>query len=157
MTWSPKLSSPIKYAVDWFRHFVSLPVQTGVSTYLFWSSSSPGVMVANTHSVGARCVSSRGPCIFLLNSCSLVVWAASGLLGWTGASSFAELGSAIPQNGGAQGSILSFVNTLLPFTRKQHILRMHMAPSFHTFLHGQQSLLSNPGEMLSSVLFSQNI
>ncbi|KAJ6547599.1 L-methionine transporter [Mycena capillaripes] len=48
--------------------------------------SSPGVMVANTNSVGA----------------SLVVWAASGLLGWTGASSFAELGSAIPQNGGAQ-------------------------------------------------------
>ncbi|KAJ7905540.1 L-methionine transporter [Mycena olivaceomarginata] len=43
-------------------------------------------MVANTNSVGA----------------SLIVWAASGLLGWTGASSFAELGSAIPQNGGAQ-------------------------------------------------------
>ena len=30
------------------------------------------------------------------------MWAASGLLAWTGASSFAELGSAIPQNGGAQ-------------------------------------------------------
>jgi len=43
-------------------------------------------VVANTHSVGA----------------SLLVWFASGLLGWTGASSFAELGSAIPQNGGAQ-------------------------------------------------------
>ena len=49
-------------------------------------SSSPGVVVANTGSVGA----------------SLVVWALSGLLGWTGASSFAELGSAIPLNGGAQ-------------------------------------------------------
>ncbi|KAF9052662.1 L-methionine transporter [Panaeolus papilionaceus] len=48
--------------------------------------SSPGVVVANTHSVGA----------------SLVVWVISGLLAWTGASSFAELGSAIPQNGGAQ-------------------------------------------------------
>ncbi|KAF8163330.1 L-methionine transporter [Crassisporium funariophilum] len=48
--------------------------------------SSPGVVVANTNSVGA----------------SLVVWFASGLLAWTGASSFAELGSAIPQNGGAQ-------------------------------------------------------
>ncbi|PPQ66072.1 hypothetical protein CVT26_010814 [Gymnopilus dilepis] len=48
--------------------------------------SSPGVVVANTHSVGA----------------SLLVWLASGLLAWTGASSFAELGSAIPQNGGAQ-------------------------------------------------------
>lgn len=49
-------------------------------------SSSPGVVVANTNSVGA----------------SLGVWLASGLLAWTGASSFAELGSAIPQNGGAQ-------------------------------------------------------
>lgn len=50
------------------------------------TSSSPGVVVANTKSVGA----------------SLIVWAISGLLSWTGASSFAELGSAIPQNGGAQ-------------------------------------------------------
>ena len=32
----------------------------------------------------------------------MMVWLASGILGWTGASSFAELGSAIPQNGGAQ-------------------------------------------------------
>ncbi|EAU88480.2 L-methionine transporter [Coprinopsis cinerea okayama7 len=48
--------------------------------------SSPGVVVANVHSVGA----------------SLLVWLTSGLLAWTGASSFAELGSAIPQNGGAQ-------------------------------------------------------
>ncbi|KAH9926198.1 amino acid permease-domain-containing protein [Fomitopsis serialis] len=44
------------------------------------------VVVANTDSVGA----------------SLVVWLAAGLLGWTGASSFAELGSSIPVNGGAQ-------------------------------------------------------
>ncbi|EKM55586.1 uncharacterized protein PHACADRAFT_93389 [Phanerochaete carnosa HHB-10118-sp] len=53
-----------------------------------WSrlSSSPGVVVANTHSVGA----------------SLIVWLTSGLLAWTGASSFAELGSSIPVNGGAQ-------------------------------------------------------
>ncbi|KAK2466887.1 hypothetical protein APHAL10511_001145 [Amanita phalloides] len=48
--------------------------------------SSPGVVVANTKSVGA----------------SLLVWLISGALAWTGASSFAELGSAIPQNGGAQ-------------------------------------------------------
>jgi len=31
-----------------------------------------------------------------------MVWLLSGLLAWTGASSFAELGSAIPLNGGAQ-------------------------------------------------------
>lgn len=66
-------------------------------------SSSPGIIVANTHSVGA----------------SLAVWIASGLLAWTGASSFAELGyvydnscdiprssiahrSSIPLDGGAQ-------------------------------------------------------
>ncbi|PCH38054.1 L-methionine transporter [Wolfiporia cocos MD-104 SS10] len=48
--------------------------------------SSPGVVVANTQSVGA----------------SLCVWCAAGLLAWTGASSFAELGSSIPVNGGAQ-------------------------------------------------------
>lgn len=48
--------------------------------------SSPGVVVANTQSVGA----------------SLTVWVASGILAWTGASSFAELGSSIPVNGGAQ-------------------------------------------------------
>ncbi|KAF1990718.1 amino acid transporter [Aulographum hederae CBS 113979] len=33
---------------------------------------------------------------------SLIVWAVAGLLAWTGASSFAELGGAIPLNGGAQ-------------------------------------------------------
>jgi Amino acid permease len=44
------------------------------------------VVVANSGSVGA----------------SLIVWSLSGLLGWTGASSFAELGSAIPLSGGAQ-------------------------------------------------------
>ncbi|KAI0670298.1 amino acid transporter [Trametes maxima] len=48
--------------------------------------SSPGIVVANTQSVGA----------------SLLVWFAAGVLGWTGASSFAELGSSIPVNGGAQ-------------------------------------------------------
>ncbi|OJT15721.1 b(0,+)-type amino acid transporter 1 [Trametes pubescens] len=50
------------------------------------NSSSPGVVIANTQSVGA----------------SLLVWFAAGVLGWTGASSFAELGSSIPVNGGAQ-------------------------------------------------------
>ncbi|KZT66268.1 hypothetical protein DAEQUDRAFT_715307 [Daedalea quercina L-15889] len=48
--------------------------------------SAPGVVIANMHSVGA----------------SLGVWLFAGLLAWTGASSFAELGSSIPVNGGAQ-------------------------------------------------------
>ena len=33
---------------------------------------------------------------------ALVVWAVAGLLAWTGAASYAELGGAIPLNGGAQ-------------------------------------------------------
>jgi hypothetical protein len=33
---------------------------------------------------------------------SLIVWLLAGILAWTGASSFAELGAAIPVNGGAQ-------------------------------------------------------
>ncbi len=48
--------------------------------------SSPGVIVAITGSPGA----------------SLVVWLVGGLLAWTGASSYAELGSAIPLDGGTQ-------------------------------------------------------
>ncbi|EJD02312.1 L-methionine transporter [Fomitiporia mediterranea MF3/22] len=61
--------------------------------------SSPGVVVANTQSVGA----------------SLVVWVACGLLAWTGASSFAELGSAIPLNGGAQAYLAYAYNPLVSY------------------------------------------
>ncbi|KAF9218402.1 amino acid transporter [Gyrodon lividus] len=64
-------------------HSIGLVVGLQIGSGIF---SSPGVVVANTHSVGA----------------SLTVWLASGLLAWTGASSFAELGSSIPLNGGAQ-------------------------------------------------------
>jgi amino acid transporter len=32
----------------------------------------------------------------------LIVWLLAGILAWTGASCFAELGAAIPVNGGAQ-------------------------------------------------------
>ncbi|WFD33260.1 hypothetical protein MCUN1_000073 [Malassezia cuniculi] len=48
--------------------------------------SSPGIVTTHTGSVG----------------CSVLVWIASGLLAFTGASSFAELATAIPLNGGAQ-------------------------------------------------------
>ena len=33
---------------------------------------------------------------------SLAIWLCAGLLAWTGASSFAELGASLPVNGGAQ-------------------------------------------------------
>ncbi|KAG8217912.1 L-methionine transporter, partial [Butyriboletus roseoflavus] len=64
-------------------HGIGLVVGLQIGSGIF---SSPGIVVANTHSVGA----------------SLMVWIASGLLAWTGASSFAELGSSIPLDGGAQ-------------------------------------------------------
>ncbi|KAF8654208.1 hypothetical protein AX16_003734 [Volvariella volvacea WC 439] len=67
----------------------------------FWDifSSSPGVVVANVKSVGA----------------SLLVWLLSGLLAWTGASSYAELGAAIPQNGGAQAYLSYAYGPLLSY------------------------------------------
>lgn len=48
--------------------------------------SSPASVNANAGSLGA----------------SLIVWVVSGILAWTGAASYAELGGAIPLNGGAQ-------------------------------------------------------
>lgn len=48
--------------------------------------SSPGMLSQHAGSTGA----------------SLIIWVVAGTLAWTGASSFAELGSAIPLNGGAQ-------------------------------------------------------
>jgi amino acid transporter len=48
--------------------------------------SSPSQVNANAGSPGA----------------SLIVWAVAGLLAWTGAASYAELGGAIPLNGGSQ-------------------------------------------------------
>ncbi|CAG7846043.1 b(0,+)-type amino acid transporter 1 Short=b(0,+)AT1; AltName: Full=Glycoprotein-associated amino acid transporter b0,+AT1; AltName: Full=Solute carrier family 7 member 9 [Serendipita indica DSM 11827] len=62
---------------------VALVVGNQIGSGIF---SSPGVVLADSGSVGA----------------SLMVWVVSGILAWTGASSFAELGSAIPLSGGAQ-------------------------------------------------------
>lgn len=56
-------------------------------------------MVENTQSVGA----------------SLAVWFAAGILAWTGASSFAELGSSIPVNGGAQAYLAYAYGPLMSY------------------------------------------
>ena len=56
-------------------------------------------MVANTQSVGA----------------SLAVWVAAGVLAWTGASSFAELGASIPVNGGAQAYLAYAYGPLMSY------------------------------------------
>ncbi|WVW82894.1 hypothetical protein I302_104908 [Kwoniella bestiolae CBS 10118] len=64
-------------------HGIALVVGAQVGSGIF---SSPGVVVGEVGSVGA----------------SLGVWLMSGILAWTGASSFAELGCAVPLSGGAQ-------------------------------------------------------
>lgn len=46
---------------------------------------------------------------------SLVVWALAGILAWTGAASFAELGGAIPLNGGAQVYLTKIFGDLAGF------------------------------------------
>ncbi|WVQ78463.1 hypothetical protein IAT38_000549 [Cryptococcus sp. DSM 104549] len=64
-------------------HGIALVVGAQVGSGIF---SSPGVVVQEVGSVGA----------------SLLVWIMSGVLAWTGASSYAELGCAIPLSGGSQ-------------------------------------------------------
>lgn len=84
------------------------------------------MVVANTHTVGA----------------SLLVWFAAGVLAWTGASSFAELGSSIPVNGGAQaylqysyGPLASYlfawtaISALKPGARSSIALRSAFLPA----------------------------
>ena len=46
---------------------------------------------------------------------SLIVWTVSGLLAWTGAASYAELGGAIPLNGGAQVYLAKIFGELMGF------------------------------------------
>ncbi|WVQ71791.1 hypothetical protein IAR50_001333 [Cryptococcus sp. DSM 104548] len=80
-------------------HGIALVVGAQVGSGIF---SSPGVVVQEVGSVGA----------------SLIVWVVSGVLAWTGASSYAELGCAIPLSGGSQaylayafGPIVSYLFT----------------------------------------------
>jgi len=66
-----------------FLNGLSLVVGLIIGSGIF---SSPASVNSNAGSPGA----------------SLIIWAVAGLLAWTGAASFAELGGAIPLNGGAQ-------------------------------------------------------
>ncbi len=118
------------WAADWLGHLVSTAYRLLSSPAHRARSSSPGVVVANVHSVGA----------------SLTVWFAAGVLAWTGASSFAELGSSIPVNGGAQaylqysyGPLVSYLfawtaisalkpGTLSSLARIPHACRTPMNP-----------------------------
>lgn len=46
---------------------------------------------------------------------SLIVWAVAGVLAWTGAASYAELGGAIPLNGGSQAYLSKIIGELAGF------------------------------------------
>ncbi|KAJ5806101.1 uncharacterized protein N7503_003703 [Penicillium pulvis] len=61
--------------------------------------SSPSQVNANAGSPGA----------------ALIVWAVAGVLAWTGAASYAELGGAIPLNGGAQVYLSKIFGDLMGF------------------------------------------
>ncbi|ORY71723.1 amino acid transporter-like protein [Pseudomassariella vexata] len=61
--------------------------------------SSPSQVNANVGSPGA----------------SLVVWVIAGILAWTGAASYAELGGAIPLNGGSQAYLSKILGELAGF------------------------------------------
>ncbi|KAK2749410.1 hypothetical protein FQN57_006344 [Myotisia sp. PD_48] len=61
--------------------------------------SSPGQVNTNAGSLGA----------------SLIVWVVAGILAWTGAASYAELGGAIPLNGGAQVYLAKIFGELAGF------------------------------------------
>ncbi|KAI0293488.1 amino acid permease-domain-containing protein, partial [Multifurca ochricompacta] len=77
------------------KHPLKLWVQIGSGIF-----ASPGIVVASTKS----------------SSSSVAVWFIAALIAWTGASSFAELGAALPQNGGPRvflgytyGPLMSFL------------------------------------------------
>ncbi|KAL8670380.1 MAG: hypothetical protein Q9224_007675, partial [Gallowayella concinna] len=61
--------------------------------------SSPAQITTNAGSPGA----------------SLIVWLVAGILAWTGAASYAELGGAIPLNGGAQVYLSKIFGDLFGF------------------------------------------
>ncbi|KAL1959962.1 hypothetical protein VTO42DRAFT_630 [Malbranchea cinnamomea] len=46
---------------------------------------------------------------------SLIIWVVAGILAWTGAASYAELGGAIPLNGGAQAYLAKIFGELIGF------------------------------------------
>lgn len=61
--------------------------------------SSPSLVNTNVGSPGA----------------ALIVWVIAGILAWTGASSYAELGGAIPLNGGSQAYLAKILGELFGF------------------------------------------
>ncbi|PGH10768.1 hypothetical protein AJ80_07418 [Polytolypa hystricis UAMH7299] len=79
-----------------FLNGLSLIIGIVIGSGIF---SSPGRVNINAGSPGA----------------SLLVWAVAGVLAWTGAASYAELGGAIPLNGGAQVYLAKIFGELMGF------------------------------------------
>jgi amino acid transporter len=103
-------------------------------------SSSPGVVIANTNSVGA----------------SLVVWIAAGLLAWTGASSYAELGTAIPLNGGPQVGLFECAHIMSTLFRIQAYLAYAYGPlASYLFAWTAISALKPGGNAVIALIFAE--
>ena len=89
-------------SVVWGSRFLSHDVGSRLDRRLTIRSvvgcifASPGIVLRETGSVGS----------------DLVIWVFAGALNWAGASSFAELGTSIPLNGGAQACQLSIFSLL---------------------------------------------
>lgn len=79
-----------------FTNGLSLIIGLIIGSGIF---SSPSQVNTNAGSIGA----------------SLIVWVVAGLLAWTGAASYAELGGAIPLNGGAQVYLAKIFGELTGF------------------------------------------
>ncbi|GAA5974197.1 hypothetical protein JCM11641_003321 [Rhodosporidiobolus odoratus] len=75
---------------------IALVVGTVVGSGIF---SSPGLVAKETGSAGS----------------ALLVWVVAGLLSWAGGSSFAELGSMLPMNGGAQAYLSAAYGPLFAY------------------------------------------
>ncbi|WWC69289.1 uncharacterized protein I206_103227 [Kwoniella pini CBS 10737] len=120
-------------------HGIALIVGAQVGSGIF---SSPGVIVGEVGSVGA----------------SLGVWLMSGLLAWTGASSYAELGCAIPLSGGTQaylayafGPLLSYLFTWTAVTMLKPGSAAMIALIFGEYLNRLISHIFTPTVAVSGV------
>ncbi|EFX04038.1 amino acid permease [Grosmannia clavigera kw1407] len=79
-----------------FLNGLSLVIGIIIGSGIF---SSPSLVNTNVGSPGA----------------ALIVWVIAGVLAWTGASSYAELGGAIPLNGGSQAYLAKILGELFGF------------------------------------------
>lgn len=85
-----------KYKTLTYLNGLSLIVGLIIGSGIF---SSPSQVNSNAGSPGA----------------ALIIWAVAGILAWTGAASYAELGGAMPLNGGAQAYLSKIFGEIMGF------------------------------------------